>query len=84
MSRLAKPRPNGEPPVHRIQVHTDDVEWLKATKAAKANGLLTVASLCRVLLNREFERLEITDELVRREEKEKAASKRTGKKAKPA
>lgn len=74
MSRPAKPKPNGDPPDHRIQVGLPDAEWRKALKAAKANGLLTVASLCRMLLQREYERLGITDEVV--EESPKRPRKR--------
>jgi hypothetical protein len=81
MSRPAQPSPDGEPPQHRIQIHTEHLEWIKATMAAKRNGLKTLASLCRVLMAREFERLGITDELAR-EEEQTTSAKRTLKKAK--
>lgn len=80
MSRPAKPKPNGEPADHRIQVYTDHVEWLKARKAMKANGLRTLSALCSHLLSREYERLSITDEVVL--EEERAAAKANKKKAK--
>lgn len=80
MSRPAKPKPNGEPPDHRIQVYTEHVEWLKAKKAMKSNGLRTLSALCSHLLSREYERLGITDELVL--EEERAAAKAGKKKAK--
>ena len=84
MCRAPKPTPNGDPPEHRIQIHTEHVEWLKGMMAAKRNGLKTLASLCRVLLAREFERLGITDELVLGEEAKASASKRPARKAKKA
>jgi hypothetical protein len=78
MSRAAKPKPNGEPPDHRIQIHRNHVEWLKARRAMKANGLPTLSALCSHLLSREQDRLGITDELVLAEER--AAAKPTKKK----
>ena len=70
MSRPAKPRPDGEAPVHRLQHPiTEHVEWLKALKAMRKNGLKTLSSLVGLLLSREYERLGITDALVLEEEK---------------
>jgi hypothetical protein len=83
MSRAPTPKPNGEPPEHRIQVPTEHVEWLKGKIAAKKNGVKTLAALCRVLMAREFERLGITDELVLEEEAGKgSAPKRPRRKTK--
>lgn len=69
MSRPATPKPNGEPADHRIQYPAEHVDWLKAKKAMKSNGLRTLSALVGLLLSREYERLGITDELVLREEK---------------
>ncbi len=75
MSRPAKPKPNGEPPDHRIQLHQDHVQWLKARKAMRENGLPTLAALLGFLLSQEYRRLGITDELVL-EEEERANARR--------
>ena len=78
----AKAKPNGEPPDHRIQIYTEHVEWLKARRAMKSNGLRTLSALCSHLLSREYERLGITDKLDL--EEEKVAAKASKKKAKRA
>lgn len=68
--------------MHRLQHPiTEHVEWLKAQKAMRKNGLKTLSSLVGLLLSREYERLGITDELVLEEEKGAAspAGKRKGK-----
>ena len=41
---------------HCIQVRVDEDEWERAIRAAKANGLPTVSSLCRFLLHREYDK----------------------------
>lgn len=78
MSRAAKPKDNGEPTDHKIQVKQSHVDWLKVQKAMRANGLRTASALCGLLLSKEYERLGITDELVLAEEK--SAAKRPAKK----
>ena len=86
MSRPAKPKGDGQHAAHRLQYYfpaTDEghVEWLKTNKAKKQNYVKTLAALVGVLLNREFERLGITDELVLEEEHKaaKPARKKTRK-----
>ena len=79
MSRTAKPKPNGDPPDHRLQHLLDHVGWLKARRAMKENGLPTLSALCGHLLAREYARLGITDAGVL--EDEQAAAKATKKKA---
>lgn len=68
--------------MHRLQHPiTEHVEWLKAQKAMRRNGLRTLSSLVGLLLSREYERLGITDALVLEEEKAagSAVGKRKGK-----
>ena len=87
MSRPAKPKEDGQYAAHRLQYYfpataEGHIEWLKTNKAKKQNYVKTLAALVGVLLNREFERLGITDDLVL--EEERAATKRAGKKSRKA